>query len=678
MAVSHNGWPAIPSGTHESLAIIPHVQGRVLKGDVETIFRYIVDFINTQVEIVQYSQSWGYAYRKISGSESLTNHASGTAIDINAVKHPMGRRDTYSTENQAKIRGMVKKLDGVVRWGGDYNTRPDDMHFEINVPPSQAYKVKAVADKIRSGSLGNYAAQKETAPTPSVVNKTVNQMAQEVIAGIHGTGHEARKASLGISDALYEEVRAEINRLLGVKTSTPPPPPAPTKTIAEMADEVIAGKHGSGHEARQKSLGISSALYEEVRAEVNHRTSKAGGSSSTKTSSDGTDRHIPSSYPYTKTLTLQRLQKAAKTEVLTGEDYNHRLQALTSLKALGHISRRVPNTGESWVSLFKEAWKNWQRHLGYSGSDADGVPGALSVYNLTTRVGLNYWDNVKKVNKVTGSTPSEDTTDRHIPTTYPYTNTLTLQRLQKAAKTEVLTGEDYNHRLQALTSLNALKHIDRRVPRAGEKWVPLFKEAWKNWQKSLGYTGSDADGVPGATSVQKLAKRVGLKYWDSAKKTSSASTSPGLPRTGSSGKVNPTDGGYITTPFGKRPKNNTYWRAFGRHTGADYARSKCKSASLYAVSSGTVYYRWDKVLGHIAILEADDLKGKSHRYFWYCHLSSKPTTGRVKKGQRIGYIGQSGTGAAGPHLHIELLRTRTKWGSTWSDFRDPAPYLGQY
>ena len=45
----------------------------------------------------------------------------------------------------------------------------------------------------------------------------------------------------------------------------------PKKSISQMADEVIAGKHGNGNETRRKSLGISKAEYEKVRAEVNRR-----------------------------------------------------------------------------------------------------------------------------------------------------------------------------------------------------------------------------------------------------------------------------------------------------------------------------------------------------------------------------------------------------------------------
>src|SRR5690625_2583567 len=110
---------------------------------------------------------------------------------------------------------------------------------------------------------------KVTHSKPKATNKSIAQMAQEVIAGKHGTGHEARRKSLGISKSEYEKVRAEVNRRLGVSTTKPKP--KPKKSISQMADEVIAGKHGNGHATRRKSLGISAMEYEKVRAEVNRR-----------------------------------------------------------------------------------------------------------------------------------------------------------------------------------------------------------------------------------------------------------------------------------------------------------------------------------------------------------------------------------------------------------------------
>src|SRR5690625_2887937 len=48
-------------------------------------------------------------------------------------------------------------------------------------------------------------------------------------------------------------------------------PTKPKKTISQMADEVIAGKHGNGHAQRQKWLGVDKVTYQKVRDEVYRR-----------------------------------------------------------------------------------------------------------------------------------------------------------------------------------------------------------------------------------------------------------------------------------------------------------------------------------------------------------------------------------------------------------------------
>lgn len=60
--------------------------------------------------------------------------------------------------------------------------------------------------------------------TPTTKKKTVDELAREVMAGLHGNGHENRKASLakqGYNN--YEEVRARVNELNGVKATTTTP-----------------------------------------------------------------------------------------------------------------------------------------------------------------------------------------------------------------------------------------------------------------------------------------------------------------------------------------------------------------------------------------------------------------------------------------------------------------------
>jgi len=73
---------------------------------------------------------WGYCFRMVRGTtDKLSCHSSGTAIDLNANKHPLGKENTFSPENAAKCIALAAKYG--CKWGGTYRNRKDDMHFEI-------------------------------------------------------------------------------------------------------------------------------------------------------------------------------------------------------------------------------------------------------------------------------------------------------------------------------------------------------------------------------------------------------------------------------------------------------------------------------------------------------------------------------------------------------------------
>lgn len=79
---------------------------------------------------------WAYCYRPVRGTtDRLSNHSSGTAIDLNATKHPLGKEHTFTGPQEVKLKELVKKYG--LRWGGSYKTRKDEMHFEIIETPEQ-------------------------------------------------------------------------------------------------------------------------------------------------------------------------------------------------------------------------------------------------------------------------------------------------------------------------------------------------------------------------------------------------------------------------------------------------------------------------------------------------------------------------------------------------------------
>jgi hypothetical protein len=57
-------------------------------------------------------------------------------VDINAPKHPNGKRGTYTTAQRAAIKRICDATDGALRSGEFYTTTVDGMHLEINCSPA--------------------------------------------------------------------------------------------------------------------------------------------------------------------------------------------------------------------------------------------------------------------------------------------------------------------------------------------------------------------------------------------------------------------------------------------------------------------------------------------------------------------------------------------------------------
>jgi len=81
--------------------------------------------------------SWGGSWvpRFVRGSRtSLSNHAWGTAFDINHQWNGLGIRPTLRDE-KGSVRDLVEiAYQNGFYWGGWFKSRPDGMHFE-------AYKI---------------------------------------------------------------------------------------------------------------------------------------------------------------------------------------------------------------------------------------------------------------------------------------------------------------------------------------------------------------------------------------------------------------------------------------------------------------------------------------------------------------------------------------------------------
>jgi hypothetical protein len=142
MLISHNGWKASkdPAEIDIKSYQVPgtKVKLRCASACASLLIGFAAEFHKLIEPIDEGAlDDWGYAFRPIRGqTEKLSNHSSGTAIDLNAPKHALGLIGTFPPEKVPMIRALSKKYG--LKWGGDYQNRKDEMHWEIDLTPEKA------------------------------------------------------------------------------------------------------------------------------------------------------------------------------------------------------------------------------------------------------------------------------------------------------------------------------------------------------------------------------------------------------------------------------------------------------------------------------------------------------------------------------------------------------------
>jgi hypothetical protein len=145
---SQNGWSVIgPNDVdRRPIAGVTFPNG-FRRGHIYTIFSYLFRRFDAEVESLVPGWCWGWHVKGIEGSSAISNHASGTAGDVNAPKHVLGKRGTFRPAQVRSIRSLLSFFEGTVRWGGDYVGRADDMHFEFIGDAGDAARIAAKIER---------------------------------------------------------------------------------------------------------------------------------------------------------------------------------------------------------------------------------------------------------------------------------------------------------------------------------------------------------------------------------------------------------------------------------------------------------------------------------------------------------------------------------------------------
>jgi len=290
MSTSYNGWPGIASASDPRLTVIepvPNRKFRVRAGDVATVFNWLIKRFHEEVEPIDTGvlDDWSHAYRKVREGSSLSNHASGTAVDLNATKHPFQTRATsnFTSGQIAAIRRILADANRdahVIRWLDGH----DPMHFEINYIS-------------RGGTVANVAAlaariQAPTVPTVPPLSQTFEPLAprpiewqnpdvalvritQEIVGaevdGVRGdrtrAATKAHQRKLGIrnADSLFGPGHAEayllsVPNLYRAKPDSEMPAPA-IKLLHYIAGLPVDDSFGPGLENAVKRMQVWANLF---------------------------------------------------------------------------------------------------------------------------------------------------------------------------------------------------------------------------------------------------------------------------------------------------------------------------------------------------------------------------------------------------------------------------------
>lgn len=171
---------------------------------------------------------------------------------------------------------ITPKPGYVIAYNWDKSTQPNDGNADhigyvesvsgSNITVIEGNKGESVARRVIPvgwGYIRGYAAPKYDAatvtPTPSTAEKSVEKVAEEVLAGKWGNGEE-RKNRLKAVGYDYAAVQAKVNQLVKGTSNQ--------KSIDAVAREVIRGKWGNGAD-RKKRITSAGYDYSAVQKRVN-------------------------------------------------------------------------------------------------------------------------------------------------------------------------------------------------------------------------------------------------------------------------------------------------------------------------------------------------------------------------------------------------------------------------
>lgn len=143
---SQNGWPA--SANRADIHVANYLidganQHFAMSAAAAPVLAAFLAEFNKSIQPINATgtvfDDWGYNFAMIPNTQDLSNHCSGTAVDVNATKHVWKAATSGYTPAQEKAIDALCTKYGI-RWGWRYiRGWKDPMHFEIIETPATVF-----------------------------------------------------------------------------------------------------------------------------------------------------------------------------------------------------------------------------------------------------------------------------------------------------------------------------------------------------------------------------------------------------------------------------------------------------------------------------------------------------------------------------------------------------------
>lgn len=179
LPTSINRWRVLTgySDPHLRTAVVPGTKRSItMRKNVLPIFLAYASEYHTKIAPIDKGtlDDWGFSYRIARASSSWSDHASGTALDLNATKEGAqgpNNFDWWNSGGHAKtMRALLKKYEilmwgGSTQLGGDYQQPKnwDWMHVALK-PGTNSAQVRALKRKLGIKKDGTFKAPEPTKP----------------------------------------------------------------------------------------------------------------------------------------------------------------------------------------------------------------------------------------------------------------------------------------------------------------------------------------------------------------------------------------------------------------------------------------------------------------------------------------------------------------------------------